>query len=123
MKSQFHLKATPVAYGSQRVKLLPTGCIGLKLTKTSKVLLSADKHHPLVSIATMDYTGILSQSLVLNDTTTYIDVVVSIVNDSTLESMEQFFADLVIASTETRGVTLDPKEATINIRDEDGAWV
>ncbi len=92
-------------------------------TMATSILKQLTNITPFVSIATMDYTGILSQSLVLNDTTTYIDVVVSIVNDSTLESMEQFFADLVIASTETRGVTLDPMEATINIRDEDGAWV
>ncbi len=70
----------------------------------------------------MDYTGIVSQSLVLNDTTTYIDVVVSIVNDSALEFMEQFFADLVIVSTETRGVILYPL-ASINITDDDGVWV
>ncbi len=75
---------------------------------------------PSSSIANLDYAGVLDRSIVLNSTSTFSDIVVSIANDSTLEAMEQFVASLVIVSTDTRGVILDPLEATVNIQDNDG---
>ncbi len=61
-----------------------------------------------------------NQSLVFSSTSNFSEVAVSIVNDTTLEVLEVFFASLEIQSAEPRGVILAPIEATVDIQDNDG---
>ncbi len=71
-------------------------------------------------LAGLDYNSVLDRQLLFSDTNAMSEVIVSIVNDSAVENVEQFFAALTIESTETRGVILAPIEATIDIQDNDG---
>ena len=48
-----------------------------------------------------------------------ISIDILIVNDTTLENLEQFFANLVLSTTPLN-VTVEPSRATISIVDEDG---
>ena len=73
---------------------------------------------PLTPTAPADYTTV-TRSFTFTRTVLEHNVTISIVNDSVVETMERFFANLRLVSSNAQFL-INPARATVNIRSGDG---
>ena len=71
--------------------------------------------------APSDYTS-RQMSLTFSSTNTRIPVTIPIADDSNIEDVERFLANLQINADEFPEILLDPDQATIDIISNDGAF-